>query len=617
MAASFRTFFCIALRQCLGLAKATAVLTCFSQNRKLRALQGISLRNLTLSRPATTRRGHAIDDESLPNSLRSPAKAVAQLEHQTLEHSKSSIDLRLPSSSDLGGETMPNDDASLRDPASEAQTKSRPQRVKIRRRSTLNWTNASPRLRQQQLEEITSQRMADTWISLHCSGIPEPIYVSEVMEKSMNPSFRFFDLNTYGPAVTRQDELTIKCWTRTERAHKYILLVELRVNLRSLQFIGKTLESFHHPLPGNSVLFHLTDGIYTSFTDLPLDEPFVAPHKVAETGHQPESTSSFDALMRLSNLDDCIQDALSTREKLTAQISNLLEHQKASRDIVNQASQAENQLISTEAALSRCRKEVRTTQTRRSDLQASLESRREAIRSGKAIQQSAEPRLALSKATLLDLVTKSNATKTALSGQTRRICEDLLNIYPIESIDPKSLSYSICGLHLPNANTTSTHPDTDSDTIAAALGLVAHITQMLSLYLSIPLPYPPSPHGSTSTIHDPISTTMPSLAARTFPLYQKGAVAYRFEYAVFLLNTNIELLMSRQGAKVVDLRHTLPNLKYVLTVLTAGKGELPVRKKGGVKALQNGKAIRGQNTVDEVDAAEKVSHTNGTALKCI
>lgn len=469
-------------------------------------------------------------------------------------------------------------------------------------------------MRQQKLENITSERMADTWFSLHCKGFTEPVYVSEVVEKSMNPSFRFFDLNTYGPLVTRKDELMIKYWTRTERTDRFMLLVELQVNLRSLHFIGKSLESFHHPLPENSIIFHLTDGIYTSFTDLPPDEPVIPPYNAAGTKHPLQPTSSFDALMRLSNLDDCIQDALSTREKLATQISNLLEHQKESSDNIKRALQAEEHLASTKEALARCRKEVTTTLTRRSDLQASLEARRAAIRSGQLIQQKAEKHLASSKATLVDTATKLKTTKTALSGQIRRICEDLLNIYPIEPIDPKSLSYSICGLHLPNANTSSPHPDTDSDTIAAALGLVAHNVQLLSLYLSIPLPYPPFPHGSTSTILDPISTTMPSLASRTFPLYQKGAVTYRFEYAVFLLNSDIELLMSRQGAKIVDLRHTLPNLKYVLTVLTAGKGELPVRKRGGVRALEDGGTVRGRAMHDGVDTAEKVSYTNGSTL---
>lgn len=442
--------------------------------------------------------------------------------------------------------------------------------------------------------------------------------MSEVIEKSMNPTFRFFDLNTYGPLVTRQDELTVKYWARTESMEDYVLLVELRANLGSLQFIGKTLESFHHPLPPNSLLFHLTDGIYTSFTDLPIHTPITIPHNAAILAHPLEPTSSFDALMRLSNLDDCIQDALSTREKVASQINRVLEEQKQSRDTIKEASYAEEHLASTNRAFAICRKQVIKAQTTRSTLQASLEARRAAMKSGQLAQQKAKTHLASSQASLADSKAKVKRTKDALSGQTRRICEDVLAIYPIESIDPKSLSYTIRDLHLPNASTVSPHPDTDPNTIAAALGLVAHITQLLSLYLATPIPYPPSPHGSTSTILDPISTTMPSLAARTFPLYQKGAVTYRFEYGVFLLNSDIELLMSRQGAKMVDLRYTLPNLKYVLTVLTAGKGEPPVRKKGGVRALDDGQAVRGRLMNEDVDVAgvEKVPRRgNGQALK--
>ena len=459
--------------------------------------------------------------------------------------------------------------------------------------------------------------MADTFFSLHCQGMSEPIYISEVIEKSMNSSFRFFDLNIYGPRVTRLDELTVKFWAKTQTMEEYMLLVELRANLRSLQFIGKTLESFHHPLPQNCILFHLVDGIYTSFTDLPLENPLITIDTSAKTTHATKPTSSFDALMRLSNLDDCIQDALVTRGKLSTQISQLLEGQKEFQDVMIQASQADEHLAATDGALAACHQQVRKAQKRRSEIQASLKARRAAIASGQVAQQGAESHLASLPAAFSEAATKLKTVRTSLSGQIRRICEDLLSIYPIESIDPKSLSYSICGLHLPNANTTAPHPDSDPDMIAAALGLVAHITELLSLYLSTPIPYPPTPHGSTSTIRDPISTTMPSQAARTFPLYQKGAVAYRFEYGAFLLNSDIELLMSRQGAKMVDLRHTLPNLKYVLTVLTAGKGDLPVRKRGGVKGLENGKAVQERVTMttnDEVDSAEKVSRANGQAL---
>lgn len=111
----------------------------------------------------------------------------------------------------------------------------------MRRRSTLNWANAPPETRQKQLEDVVAKRLADTFFSLHCADIEEPIYVSEVKERAMNPSFRSFDLNAYGPWITRRDELIIKYWAQTRDSAGYFLLVEWAVHLRSLQFVGKTV----------------------------------------------------------------------------------------------------------------------------------------------------------------------------------------------------------------------------------------------------------------------------------------------------------------------------------------------------------------------------------------
>ena len=43
--------------------------------------------------------------------------------------------------------------------------------------------------------------------------------------------------------------------------------------------------------------------------------------------------------------------------------------------------------------------------------------------------------------------------------------------------------------------------------------------------------------------------------------------------------------MARQGLKMLDVRHTLPNVKYLLYVLTAGSTDVPARKAGGVRGL--------------------------------
>ena len=61
---------------------------------------------------------------------------------------------------------------------------------------------------------------------------------------------------------------------------------------------------------------------------------------------------------------------------------------------------------------------------------------------------------------------------------------------------------------------------------------------------------------------------------------------------------------------MVDQRHTLPNLKYLLTVLTAGKGDLPLRKKGGAKVLESdGNFIIGEQSKSKSRASSSESRS--------
>ena len=299
--------------------------------------------------------------------------------------------------------------------------------------------------------------------------------------------------------------------------------------------------------------------------------------------------------MRLSDLDDCIQDALVTRENLALQISRLIDNQKQSLDTVNASCQAGERLSTINSSLAMTRKSSRAIQDKSWELQASLATRRATMFSGSINGAESQTRRSSAQADFIKCKALRQETKQALTGQIRRACEDLLQIYPIEPYEQKPLCFTIRGLHLPNAASASS-TEADPAVTAAALGYIAHVVHLLSLYLLTPIPYPPSLHGSTSTILDPVSANMPSTAARTFPLYQKGAVAYRFEYGVFLLNSDVELLMSRQGSRMVDLRHTLPNLKYLLTVLATGKGELPSRKKDEAKVKVNGSVPSGRIT---------------------
>jgi hypothetical protein len=113
------------------------------QNRKLRHLRGIALRNLAFSRP----RGHSIDDAALNKT---PAKLEALRNTPRLQHAPSSEQLRRPAA---------------------------------RRRST-NLANASPATRQKKFEETFDSRLADAFFTLHVEGEDDPIYISEVEERA-------------------------------------------------------------------------------------------------------------------------------------------------------------------------------------------------------------------------------------------------------------------------------------------------------------------------------------------------------------------------------------------------------------------------------------------------
>lgn len=530
------------------------------QNRRLRHLQGISVRNLVVTPPNRTR-GKTIDDEDIPNSLQSPSKILAQDVNRQLHPSRSFTDLQ---------STPPRETPTRKEHP-----------LRSLRRNTLPWNDPNPRTRQIKLEDITRSRMADTWFSLHCDGHEGPVYVSEIVENATNPSFREFDLNICGPLVSRSDRLTLKLWTKSTAMTEFFLLVELQLHLQSLQFLGKSLDNFHQPLPANSILFHFADGVYTNLTDLPPMWTSLPAKSTRPTEGAGLSTSSYDALMRLANLDECIQDALLTRERLEAQISTILEENQRGIQIVSEASRAREQLAQTRHTLSSERKRVRLAAKRKEDLIASIQARKEAMDAGRHGQEKARSHLPDAQQKLASSAKLLEQNTEEAKGQIRRIGEDLLAIYPIEPIPDKPLSFTIAGVALPNSNFV----DIDRGAVAAALGWTAHLVYMLSFYLSVPIPYPINPNLSHSLIQDPVSAALPQ---RTFPLYPVN-VHYRFEYGVFLLNKDIEFLLNKQGLRVVDIRHTLPNLKYLLYVLTAGTAEIPARKAGGIRGLLPGR----------------------------
>jgi hypothetical protein len=312
-------------------------------------------------------------------------------------------------------------------------------------------------------------------------------------------------------------------------------------------------------------------------------------------------TSSFDALLRLSKLDDSVQDALALRKQLASELEQTLQDNRTSLDEKTQLAETTDFLKTIDFATATVKKQLKALEQKRDQKSKALQNRRDLLARDSALRKEILSQVADGKDTISDLSTQHTNVKASITQQRRRIAHDLSKIYPISPIPDQSLAFTIRGMNLPNSEALDT---ATPESLAAALGHVSHTIQLLSLYLGAVLPYPCRPRSSTSTILDPISilnttsggtTTSKAIsdetAARTFPLFAKGAVRFRFEYGVFLLNKDIEILLSTHfGVRVLDIRQTLPNLLYVFYCATAGDEELPARKAGGVRGLMRMKA---------------------------
>ncbi|KAM0248349.1 hypothetical protein ACHAP5_003521 [Fusarium lateritium] len=522
-----------------------------AQNRKLRHLHGIWLRNLSFA-PTSLR---TADDADLATSL---SKLPVLRETNQLHPSKSSESLRKDSKRpDL-----------------------RPQQ---KRRTSLSLAHVNPLARQKKLETLFEESAGDVFYSLHVDGNDDPIYVSEVRERSTSFNFKFFSLENCASAISRCYSLVIRVWARRPKAETWTFLLDETIDLRRLNFIGTLMD---RNFPPNALIFHLEDGVYSFDFPNKISEPKQAP---------PTATSSYNALMKLANLESSIEDAIETQQRLMEEINHMLDDSP-----VDRSGTAQEAVVMADKFVAAQRRSNNITQKKRDDLRESIKARREAIVKGRELQTQAETDMANNREKLAASEELLEQTQQQIRGQRRRICSDLTDIFPITPIpNAPPLSFQICNLPLPNSTyDASTAKHISEDVLSAGLGFVALLAKHLQFYLSYPLPYPLDWFGSRSYARDGISLLSEKTASRReFPLYlpRGGSTAgqWRFEYAWFLLNKNIEALCSSQGLRVVDIRHTLPNIKYLLYVCSAGSDQVPERKKGGVRGLWAGR-IKGR-----------------------
>ncbi|POG82243.1 hypothetical protein GLOIN_2v1500235, partial [Rhizophagus irregularis DAOM 181602=DAOM 197198] len=282
---------------------------------------------------------------------------------------------------------------------------------------------------------------------------------------------------------------------------------------------------------------------------------------------------TYDALMRLNNIDNCLIDMQRSRDDVISNIGQILEREKNKLVLKREKS---SRLLH----LSRYHAEIADQSKALEEDRRRIITLRENIRSRRVAMEEARERHQTGKEYLEESLKILERDRKTLSMTTSKICTcqkelvaDLLNIFPIEPTHTDTFSFKILGVPLPNSVFTGC----DDEQVATALGFTCHLINMLAYYLGVPLRFPMTPMSSRSSIRDPITASLGD--SRQFPLYVKGADRYRFEYAVFLLNKNIEQLMNSQGISVIDLRHTLPNLKYLILSLVSGQSSSSHQRK--------------------------------------
>jgi hypothetical protein len=141
----------------------------------------------------------------------------------------------------------------------------------------------------------------------------------------------------------------------------------------------------------------------------------------------------------------------------------------------------------------------------------------------------------------------------------------LATLFPIDLISGSDLLFSILDMPLPipvgatdpaPPLSLPSHKEVNEEGVATALAYAAFVVQLLAAYLDKMLVYPITFCGSRSMIRDGISAMVgPRMCVRSlhmyvvlvncrcrFPLFSRGVDTYRFEYGVFLLNKNIEMV---------------------------------------------------------------------------
>lgn len=284
-------------------------------------------------------------------------------------------------------------------------------------------------------------------------------------------------------------------------------------------------------------------------------------------------TAGWPDILKLVTIQSCILDNEASLFDIVQEIDVAIkEHPliRLKREISEREAALEDLKTGHERAIDR----LAQTKVSINDRRQRLQQRRETLAAAKVQSQ----QVVIVGAAVQESISSERTRLESLGLLLRPIRVSLLttlsDIFPIDLQSSPDLLFAILDVPLPIPLAASDpapplclpeYKDITEETVATALGFAAQVLQLLATYLGKSLIYPVTCVGSRSLIRDGISAMV---GPRMFPLFSKGVDTYRFEYGVFLLNKDIEMLMAECDLRALDMRHTLPNLKNLLLTLS-------------------------------------------------
>ncbi|KAF9394681.1 hypothetical protein CPC16_010596 [Podila verticillata] len=377
--------------------------------------------------------------------------------------------------------------------------------------------------------------LLDSHFTLHEPINDSVIYTSEAVIGSNNPKYSPIEQHQFvEDTAKRSNSVTVKIWAGL-RGSEASLLLEWRVQLCCLRFIGKELRDIPAGLPNNTILFGFENGFYTA----PDDEDMMDhhDHSNAQDSIPPHTITSrsytYESVMRLNNLHECIADTKKSRDEIKNNIEVALNKDNAPMIMQKRRGECTERLWHLQRQVGHELNVLEEAQDRATALKKEHAARRQALIDSRERGATQDMYLEENMTNLAN--NKESLFNTLKEYSTKRteLIATLFTVFPIMETENDPNLLKICNVPLPN----SVYVGYDEDMVAISLGFVCQFVTMLAHYLSVPLRYPLTPMGSRAFVLDPVSLLV---GPKEFPLFGKGQDRHRFEYGVFLLNKDIE-----------------------------------------------------------------------------